>query len=564
MRTHIALAVIWFTGFWAVPQSGAVEPVNPNLSPTARHVLEYLASVYQDKTLCGYNVYVHTPDDYEQTGKHAAIWGRDIRWLGDASDVVEHARRHRYILTLHWHWFFDEDSAWTGKRKSPVDVGRIVTPGTPEHTQAMTEMAAAADTLAVLQEADIPVLWRPLHEIDGGWFWWTDKDEPENTAQLWRMMFDYFTHERKLNNIIWVYSAGVGNKTAEYRRRFYPGANYVDISGIDIYGVDFRTDTEKYWAYYDVMAEVSPGKMLACGECDAIPDPDKMQNGTLPRWLYAMPWWGTPSGRRPFDWALHTMRHDFVLTLEDLPAFGQGNIAPHVGLLNPLDDGSAWYPDSPPVLTAYAADRDGDVRNVAFYAGDTLIGTDGMAPYTFTWTDAPPGCYDVTAVATDNDGGTRRSNTVRLAAGLVDLARSKEVTASSAESAKQAVDGDYHTTWSSEKTDDAWIYVDLGAVHEIDRVNLLWGWKIHPSAFTIDVATERPDHRRSWTTVRTVTDRPYVPWEATDRIEFAKVPARYVRMHATRRAGNQTWAGYKLAAFEVPVPTDATTGRRRR
>ena len=60
----------------------------------------------------------------------------------------------------------------------------------------------------------------PLHEIDGGWFWWTDKKKPENTAALWRLMYDHFTRTRKLDNLIWVYSAGVGKGDAEYRKRF--------------------------------------------------------------------------------------------------------------------------------------------------------------------------------------------------------------------------------------------------------------------------------------------------------------------------------------------------------
>ncbi len=542
-----------------LPTAGAfgIEPVNPNLNPTARQVLDYLGSVYEKKMVAGYNVYVHTPDDYEQTGKQAAIWGRDIRWLGDASEVIEHARKHRYILTLHWHWFYNEDSAWRGKRKSPADVGKMVTPGTPEHKQMMKEIAAAADTLQVLEDADIPVLWRPLHEIDGGWFWWTDKETPENTAKLWRMMFDYFTRQRKLDNLIWVYSAGVGKKTLEYRKGFYPGAEYVDISGIDIYGVDYRADTEKYWDYYNMMAKVSPGKMLACGECDAIPDPEKTRDGTLPKWLYALPWWGAPSGRRAVDWATYTMRHDFIVTLDEIPAFGKGNIVPHVGILEPRDNGSARFVDRTPEITAYAVDRDGSVAGVEFYAGERQIGIDSSAPYTCKWDNAIAGCYDVTAVAVDDKGARTTSNNVRVTVGLVDLALRRPIAVSSGEDAAKAVDGDYHSSWSSGKTDDEWIYVDLGREYSIDRVNLLWGWKIHAKDFTIDIALRDPDKPESWTTVYTQKDRPYRSWEATDRVSFKKTTARYVRMHATERAGNQKWAGYKLTAFEVPVVPSA-------
>jgi mannan endo-1,4-beta-mannosidase len=540
-------------GLWHLAAASAGEPVNPNLTPEARQVFKYLEATYEKKVLAGYNVYVHTPDDYEQTGKQAAIWGRDIQWLGDVKDVAEHAKRHRYILTLHWHWHFGTDSAWTGKRKTPVDVGKLVTPGTAEHKQAIAEMDAAADKLQVLADARIPVLWRPLHEIDGGWFWWTDKKKPENTAALWRLMYDHFTQVRKLNNLIWVYSAGVGKQDVEYRKRFYPGAAYVDISGIDIYGVDFKMADQKYWDYYRAMSQVSPGKMLACGECDEIPNPDLMQKGTLPKWLYALPWWGTPSPQRPAEWAVKTMRHDFIVTLDALPAFGEGNIAPHVGILQPLDDGSAWFSDGPVKANAYAVDRDGNVQCVEFYADDKLIGTVQSAPFEFTWNNASPGCYDLTAVAIDDKGEKTGSNKVRMAVGMVDLARGKRVTASSGESPENAVDSDYFSAWSSANSDDQWLYVDLGNTCRVDRVNLLWGWKIHPANFTVDVAVGDPDLPGSWTEVFSAKGRAYQTWEATDRIRFKATDARYVRLRATKRAGNQTWSGYKLTALEVPV-----------
>ncbi len=555
MRIVKMIVAILLLGFSFPVGAFCIEPVNPNLNPTARRVLNYLDSVYQNKMLCGYNVYVHTPDDYEQTGKYAAIWGRDIRWLDEPSVVADHAKRHGYILTLHWHWFHNEDSAWTGKRKNPVNVSRVVTPGTPEYRQALVEMAAAADTLQILEDADIPVLWRPLHEIDGGWFWWTDKETPEHTAKLWRIMFDYFTRERKLDNLIWVYSAGVGNKTAEYRKRFYPGPEYVDISGIDIYGVDYRDGVEKYWDYYNVMSQVSPGKMLACGECDAIPNPDKTQRGTLPKWLYALPWWGAPSNRRPADWAMYTMRHDFIVTLDEMPVLGEGDTVPHVGILDPLDDGSAWFRDEAPVITAYAVDCGGSIERVEFYAGKTLVGTVNSPPYNFTWSDAPPGCYDITAAAIDNTHNVTTSNNIRVGVGLIDLALGKNVVASSGDSPQKAVDGDYHSTWSSAKNDDEWIYVDLGRAYDIERVNLLWGWKIHAQDYTLDVALEHPERPVSWTNVYSEADHPYITWEATYRIRFRSVRARYVRLHATKRAGRQNWGGYQLAAFEVPVPS---------
>ena len=110
----------------------------------------------------------------------------------------------------------------------------------------MADLKVTADYLKQLADARVPVLWRPLHEIDGGWFWWTDPEKPENTAALWRLMFDYFVKERKLHNLIWVYNAAhvshalkppAANFEEElaHRKRYYPGPKYVDIASIDSY-----------------------------------------------------------------------------------------------------------------------------------------------------------------------------------------------------------------------------------------------------------------------------------------------------------------------------------------
>ena len=144
-------------------------------------------------------------------------------------------------------------------------------------------------------------------------------------------------------------------------------------------------------------------------------------------------------------------------------------------------------------------------------------------------------------------------NTVRTTVGLVDLARGKQVVASSGESPENAVDGDNYSLWSSAKSDDEWIYVDLGRSYHIDGVNLRWGFKIHAADFAIDVAAEDPKTTGNWTEVYSVRDRAYQVWKATDYVRFKPAVARYVRLHATKRAGNQKWSGYKLAAMEVPV-----------
>ncbi|MCS7253824.1 MAG: glycosyl hydrolase [Armatimonadota bacterium] len=564
-RKYVLLtgAVILLINYIAVLCKNAkqiYEPVNPNLSLAAREVFSYLKQIYGKQVLSGYNVYPHTPDDFQQTGRHGAVWGRDLRWLGNPHEVVQHAIRYGYILTIHWHWFFDGDSAWKRERKKPVDVGRVVTPGTSEYQQLMKELAEAADKLEVLKNANVPVLWRPLHEIDGGWFWWTDTNQPENTAELWRIMFNYFTNKRQLNNLIWVYSTGVGDrkkKPVEYRRRFYPGSNYVDIIGIDIYGVDVRGDDERYLDYFKMMSEIDPNKMIALTECDDIPNPDKIRGKYTPVWLYALPWWGCPHPRRTVEWANFTMSHDLVITLEELPAFSWAKTSPHIGLFSPRDDGSAWFTSGPVNIEGYGIDRDGKVERVEFFANEMQIGAINNLlgkNFSFVWENPPAGCYTITAVAYDNEGNRSTSNSVRIGVKMVNIAKGKKVQASSGEHPELAVDGNYYTSWKSEKSDEEWLIVDLGQLVRIDKVNLLWGWKIHAADFTIDVAESAPENPKSWRTVYSQSNLPWVTWKATYRIQFSPIFARYVRVFAKKRPRGQTWGGYDLAEIEIPVP----------
>jgi mannan endo-1,4-beta-mannosidase len=555
----LALILLYFFLAGLGPQVFAVEPADPNLCPKGREILQYFGSIYGRRILLGYNVYVHTPDDYEQTGMLAAIWGRDIQWLGPVEEVIAHAKAHGYLLTLHWHWHLGGDSAWTNRRKAPVDVGRVVTPGTQEHATAMAELARTADVLQKLQEAGIVVLWRPLHEIDGGWFWWTDLSRPENTAELWRMMFRYFTNERQLHNLIWVYSAGVGDlkrKPVELRKRFYPGPQYVDLSGIDLYGVDPAQDEEPYWTFFKAMAEVSPGKMLALGECDEIPNPEKLVAGRTPMWLYALPWWGTPSARRPVEQAIAFVRHPLVVTLDELPAFGDEDPPPVVGLLSPLDDGGAWFTAGPVRIDGYAVDRRGKVVRVEFWADGERIGVLENPPRQFRWEwdDPPAGCYELRAVAVDDSGQRFRSNRIHLNVGLVDAACGRPVQASGGEAPERAVDGNFYTSWQAPReAEQAWIMVDLGEVRSVSRVNLVWGWKIHPEHFAVEVTAQAPEQPSSWRRVYETKGLPWEQWKATHRVMFPPVEARYVRIQMFRRAARQTWGGYNLAALEIPV-----------
>ncbi len=71
---------------------------------------------------------------------------------------------------------------------------------------------------------------------------------------------------------------------------------------------------------------------------------------------------------------------------------------------------SAATVGAPTPLSATAADADGSIASVAFYDGNTLLGTDTTAPYSVSWTPAAAGTHTITALATDNAGAATRSS----------------------------------------------------------------------------------------------------------------------------------------------------------
>ena len=82
----------------------------------------------------------------------------------------------------------------------------------------------------------IPVLFRPWHEMNGGWFWWGASDcTPEEYRQLYQ-----YTHkrisEKVCDNLVWGYSPNLAsNESEENFMKYYPGDEYVDLIGIDVY-----------------------------------------------------------------------------------------------------------------------------------------------------------------------------------------------------------------------------------------------------------------------------------------------------------------------------------------
>ena len=194
----------------------------------------------------------------------------------------------------------------------------MLTEGTPEHAAAIAGMDKAGAALLELQEAGIPVLWRPFHEFDGWWFWWSKiKDEDgadtsENFKRLWIMMYNHFTNDLHLNNLIWV----LGYSYAGTRiPKFYPGDEYCDIVGADSYYVaTFGAESRLYSKLYELIGDSKP---IVFHETGLIPTAQQFKE--VP-WGWFMTWHTTWLTEKNTTEALYALYNDpYVITLEDLP-----------------------------------------------------------------------------------------------------------------------------------------------------------------------------------------------------------------------------------------------------
>lgn len=103
------------------------------------------------------------------------------------------------------------------------------------------------------------------------------------------------------------------------------------------------------------------------------------------------------------------VRDSFTISKGSTPT----NVAPTVSLTVPAA-GSSFAAVSNITLSATAADADGSVSRVDFYAGSTLVGSSTGAPFSLTWPALAAGSYNLTARAADNLGATTTSASVGI------------------------------------------------------------------------------------------------------------------------------------------------------
>jgi len=163
---------------------------------------------------------------------------------------------------------------------NPVDA---VSSGNWQNKIANADLDELVSCLKLLQDEGIPVLFRPLHEASGGWFWWGSRSGADYVT-LWKYVYEYITGAG-VHNLLWVWTSCLDDSD------WYPGDAYVDFIAYDWY----PQETELYHTSgidnWNDLLKISNHKMLALGECGAMPSVTEcLVDGSM--WSWWMPWYG--------------------------------------------------------------------------------------------------------------------------------------------------------------------------------------------------------------------------------------------------------------------------------
>lgn len=287
---------------------------NPNADVNAQKVYDYICDSFGTYMLsCQQESTWMTSPDYEMeiieeaTGKLPAMRGLDFM-NDDFNGVVERSKKWHEkdgLITICWHTGIN-GKGYTESLGDEPDFEKLLTPGTAEYNAMIENWDKAANALAELRDAGIPVLWRPFHEFDGGWFWW-GKNGGENFIKLWQMMYDRYTNEFNLTNLIWVLGY-----SGEVKDGWYPGDDYCDIIGSDTYD---NSTNKLPWLKLKAM---NTGKPMAFHECGNIPSVEQFE-ADEDLWSWFMIWHTDFVVNQNKENLSAVYNSEKVITLDELP-----------------------------------------------------------------------------------------------------------------------------------------------------------------------------------------------------------------------------------------------------
>ena len=350
------------------------ETCDVNATPETKSLMKYLKSIYGKHTLAGQQEiyggghsgnYEWENEFLEKlTGKVPAIRGLDFMnynplygWDdGSTERAIAWVKERNGILTASWHinvpidfdnYELGDELDWKKctyqnyqASGSTFNTANVLDEDSKERAYFEEAMKMLAEQLQKLQDENIPIIFRPLHEAQGNegnygdgtsWFWWGDRGA-EVYKELWKLLYTTLTEKYELHNIIWEFNSYDYSNS----HTWYPGDEYVDIVAYDKYNVEYnRGDGNSSGpnllaisGKFDYLFNLTKGKkMVAMAENDTVPAMDNMLIEDA-NWLYFCPWYdGGEDGGTAFlgeayqdhEELKKMYQSEYCITLDELP-----------------------------------------------------------------------------------------------------------------------------------------------------------------------------------------------------------------------------------------------------
>lgn len=316
--------------------------VNPCATDQAKRLMNYLVDSYGKVILsgqfCDKGILAQECGViFLATGKRPAVLGLDMMDYtpsrvarGTNCKAIEYAIQCDElggIVTFCWHWNAPEPYLKPGgiwyrgfyTEETSLNLTKIINgEDTIGYHLLLDDIDAIAIQLLRLQDAGVPVLWRPLHEASGGWFWW-GAHGADSYKSLWILLYDRLVTHWQLNNLIWIWN---GQNAA-----WYPGDSYVDIIGEDIYAGE-RVYSSQINRFLNATQYTNDRKMIVLSENGCLIDPDlAVRDGAM--WGLFTTWGGEfviksnilKLSEKYTDTSMveKVYHHERVITLDELP-----------------------------------------------------------------------------------------------------------------------------------------------------------------------------------------------------------------------------------------------------
>lgn len=314
---------------------------NPYAIPECHEVMRLFQNISGSKILSGHHCNTKYTDELleieSMTGEFPAVVGFDLMsytsgaeaWMescdelrdnyGSVESALYWAKERGALITACCHWYSPSGAQRSKSfysRFTDFDFAKSWKAQDEDYYKLIDDIDLLAEQLQIFHRERVPVLWRPLHEVYGTWFWW-GASGAHPYLELYRMMYQRFTEHHKLNNLIWVWNG--------HKPEFYPGDDVVDINGLDTYS--YKLYAGDMATEYKELNNVTKGrKPLSLTEVGTPPDLELLQRNNI-QWLWFMTWNGYHK-REEFitpEILRGVLQHPYCMNLRDLNQWMQEN-----------------------------------------------------------------------------------------------------------------------------------------------------------------------------------------------------------------------------------------------